>query len=229
MTDYCPDSGHYGSDIIVADMRIEIAAPVLTWKDHGLTFIEGKGARRRFKKQKIDLHVAHFTGGEGTARQTFRTLTGRRLGVEFLIDSWGVVWQFADPARIDTFDAGHVNPRSVGTEITCYGFRRPGKAIPRPGRDRPVYTTTLNGRLRQFAAFTPWQLKAFLALDEGLRTVLPAIRRRIPRNGNRRLIRRKLTKAELATFSGVLGHFHVSRPKSDPGTELFDALDCAGY
>ena len=223
------DSGYYGNEIIFADMRVEIAAPVITWHEHSLTFKVGKGARRRHPKQKIDIHCVHWTGGEGTARATHRTLTSRELGVEYLIDPWGIVWQFADPAKLDVFDVKTISPRSVGTEITNYGFRRPGQPIPRPGRDRPIYRTQLNGRARSFAAFTPWQLKALLALDAGLRTVCPAIKKQIPRNGNGRLIRRKLKKAELDNYSGVLGHFHVSSRKLDPGTDIFEALEAAGY
>lgn len=229
MTSFDPNSGYYGNEIIVADLRVPVAAPVLTMEDHGLEFRAGKGARRRFPKQLIDLIVVHWTGGERGARQVFRTLTSRALGVEFVVDPWGIIWQFADPARVDTFDAKGVNPRSIGIEMTNFAFRRPGKPIPRPGRDRPRYRTQLNGRAREFASFTPWQMKACVALCDALTATVRTIPRTIPRNGNNNLIRRKLKKAELDAYAGVLGHFHVSGSKLDPGTDIFEMFDAAGY
>lgn len=222
-------SGQFGNEILIANMRVQIDAPVLTWHDHGLTFKAGHGARRRHEKQRIDLCVLHWTGAESTARQTFRVLSGRSLGVEFLIDRQGIVWQFADPALIDTFDAGPVNRRSVGVEITNYGFRRPNQKVPLFGQDRPLYTTQLNGRQRSFAAFYPCQLQSAIALCDGIRGPLRHIEKAIPRNGTNRFIQRVLKKRELDSFAGVLGHFHVSERKADPGTEIFEALDLEGY
>ena len=221
------DHGHFRHHIIVGDIHIPCAAPVLTWHDHGLTFKSGAGARRRHPKQKIDLIVLHWTGGEGTAKQIYRTLTSRALGTEFVIDHEGLIWQFADPARIDTFDAGPVNPRSVGIEIANYGYRH-GRA-PGRGRIRPKYTALLNAKPRTFAGFFPGQMRSAVALCDALRKPFKLVERRIPRNGNGDLLLRAMTKTELADYRGVLGHFHVSRRKSDPGTEIFEALTEAGY
>jgi len=221
------DFGHFRNDIIVGHIRVPCEAPVLTWQDHGMRFNNGRGARRRHPKQKIDLIVLHWTGGEGTAKQIYKTLTSRELGVEFVVDREGVIWQFADPARVDTFDAGRVNPRSVGIEIVNYGFSRgrpPGK-----GAVRPVYQSSLNGKARSFAGFFPGQMRSTVALCDALRGPLKAIPKRLPRNDKGEVLRRVMTHEEVDNYSGVLGHFHVSRKKTDPGTEIFDVLTAAGY
>jgi len=223
------EHGRFGNEIIVGNLRVEVSAPVLTWHQHKMQFIEGEGARRRHPKQKIDLIVLHWTGGEATARQTFKVLTGRELGVEFVIDRQGLIWQFADPARIDTFDAGPVNPRSVGIEMTNYGFRRPNTPVPRHGRVRPLWRQLLNGRQREFASFFPAQVDSAVHLCDALCRVLPAVPRRIPRDKRGAVLKRTMTRSELREYSGILGHFHVSRRKSDPGTDLMTMFEEAGY
>lgn len=194
-----------------------------------MRFKVGRGARRRYKKQRIDTIVLHWTGGEATARQTYKTLSGRDLGVEFMIDRQAVIWQFADPATVDTFDAGYLNPRSTGIEITNYGFSRSKRKIPIKGRDRPVYKTKLNGKNREFASYFPAQIQAAVALCDALRVPLRHVRKAIPRDRSGELLQRTMSRRELAAFSGVVGHFHVSRAKSDPGTDIFEALHQAGY
>jgi len=229
MNSFDIQSGHFQNDIIVGGIRFSVDAPVISMESHGLLFKVGPCARRRAPKQLIDLIVLHWTAGEATARQTYRTLSGRELGVEFVVDRQGIIWQFADPALIDTFDAGSANRRSAGIEITNYGFRRSGKKIPMKGRDRPKYRTTLNGRSREFAGYYPAQIQSAIALCDTLRSPLRYVSKVIPRDGNGHLLKRTMTKKELQEFSGVLGHFHISKAKSDPGTDIFEAFDLAGY
>ena len=222
-------TGYFDRHILIGGVKFPVNAPVIPMRTHGKRFKVGKGARRRFPKQKIDLIVLHWTGGEASALSTFRTLTRRDLGAEFVIDNSGVIWQFADPATIDTFDAGYVNPRSVGIEITNYGFRSSRSKVPSAGRYRPMYETVMNGQTRHFAGFYPVQIQAALALCGTLRAALRNVKRQIPRDPDGNILRRVMTKAEILEYAGVLGHFHVSRAKSDPGLDIFDAFDAAGY
>lgn len=181
-----------------------------------MEFRPGRGARRR--RRKIDLGVWHFTGGEGSARQVFDVLSAKGLGIEFTIDREGVIWQHCDPAEVDTFDAGHVNDRSFGVEIASCGLA----PLLRRGADRGTYFGRVHGASEEFACFYPQQLASAVALANTMSEAC-GIPRRLPSHLS------VLTAAELAAFTGHLGHLHVSRAKVDPGPQLFDALRSAGY
>ncbi len=217
------------SGLIIGGKEVPCLLPVRNWMEHGMEVKVGRGSRRRHPKTEIDLFVLHWTGGEGSAKGLFRVLNHRALGVEFAVDRDAAIWQFADPVKVDTFDAGKFNPRSVGVEIVNYGFRRKVADIPRAGRKRPLYQTTLNGRKRTFARFTPAQMAAAIALTEAVTDAIPTIPKQIPRDEGGQILQRTMTAASLKSFSGVVGHFHLTKKKSDPGTEIFKALDSVGY
>ncbi len=221
--------------IILGGERFPCDAPVLTWEDHGLEFKAGRGARRQI--QEIDLFVMHWTGGENEPPRMFDVLERRKLAVEFAISGheaipgYALIWQFCDPILTDAFQAGKVNRRSMGCEVINYGFRRLKNLhrIPRAGRDRETYPTRWNGRKRTFARFRPHQLHSALALVEAvIRSGTTKIEAAIPARGGEPLAR-VMTAAELARFSGVLGHNHVGRRKSDPGTDLIAMLSANEY
>lgn len=209
-------------DIIVGGKRWPVVAPVELWDDTGLETTPGRGARKR--KRAIDLGVFHWTGGEGGAQTLFRVLTKRQLGVEFYIGHDGTIWQFCDPALVDTFDAGRVNDRSFGAEIANYGFRGRGKPIPRKGLKRPQYNCDLNGRRRKFAHFWPAQIAAALSLADAMSKAC-SIPRAVPESGGGYWVEPNTLSAErLDAFKGHLGHFHITSRKSDPGMDLLETF-----
>ena len=213
---------------IIGGQQYYCTAPVLTWRDHGLEFQPGHGARER--RETVELHVVHVTGGEGAPPRMFSTLEKRELGVEFAVDVDGTIWQFCDPLEVDTFDAGYVNRRSVGTEIVNYGYRSRRAEIPFRGRDRPTYETTIHGRRLRMARSWPVQIASLLALQETLASCPKlSIARALPRDSRGELRTGLMTRQEVADYSGVIGHFHVSRSKIDPGTDVLDALAACGY
>lgn len=201
--------------------------------ESGLEFVPKRGARRRYpKKTDIDLIVLHWTGGEGPAERVFRVLYKRRLGVEFVIDRDGVCYQFADPITTDTFDAGAVNPRSIGVEMVNYGYRKWWRNIPRKGRDRVIDHQMLQGGKRGVARFYPDQMRTMVMLCDALVDLVPTIPANIPKvwNGHCWKVRpSRMDKHEIADFKGVLGHYHLTRRKLDPGLEPFRVLMRAGY
>jgi len=227
--DYIPETA---GGLILGGEQWHCDVPVFNPEDHGLEVEIGDGARRRHpKRTELDLFVLHWTGGERNPPGLFETLEARELGVEFAIGHFGDVWQYADPLLVDTFDAGKVNPRSMGVEIVNYGFRGKGRKPPgRWGKSRDLYETKLNGRKRTFARFRPAQINSAVALLEAvIASETTLIERRIPRDGAGVFMARQMARAELRAFNGVLGHFHVSGRKSDPGTDIFDALDACGF
>lgn len=220
--------------LILRDMCVDCAVPVIDWHEHGMRFEPGKGARQRTREP--DLFVAHWTGAENPATTLYNTLinhkvkdkdTGKMrpapLGVEFYIDPDANVYQFADPAHVDTFDAGDYNARSIGCEIASFGHRVP------KGKKRNTASQEINSKRYDVAVFTPEQMRAFVFLLAAVLRWFPKIPMRVPRDATGTIIKRTLTKEELATYSGVVGHFHLTERKVDPGLEPFEVLSECGY
>lgn len=198
--------------------------PVYNWHDHGMQFGVGDGGRKR--REKIDLSVWHWTGGEGDVRLLYRVLETRELGVETFIDADGVIYQFADPLEVDTFDAGPYNPRSWGTEITNYGFTGPGRSS--PNMKRPTYRMRMHGRDHTFASFFPAQIASALALANAQSKALP-IARAVPTGADGKLFAAEIPRPWLRAFSGHVGHFQLTAGKCDPGNDLLSAYLADGF
>lgn len=210
--------------LIIGGEKVPCRWPVFDWTEHGMKFEPGDGARQR--KLPIDLFVWHWTGGEGNATQLYNVLDRKDFGVEFYVDQGGGIFQFADPVFVDTFDAGFVNPRSVGCEIASVGH---GPINPRWPRER--YTMKLNGRKVAPARFYDAQIQAALALADAVSDAIPTLPKKVPKGlfGFGGLVTRTLTPRELRTVKGHIGHFHVNAEKTDPGADLLEALIAHGY
>lgn len=205
--------------VIVGGKSWPCASEVRGVADHGMEFKPGHGARKRLTLPRFI--ALHYTADELEAPNLFAALLNRKpdpLGVEFAVDREGVIWQFCDPAQIDTFDLGKYNSVSVGIEITSCG-RAPLKG---KGIDRGTYVDTIGGERITFASFYLRQSKATLDLVDTLAEAF-----QIPRvvATDKRL----LTPAEIDAFHGVLGHYHVSADKRDPGTQILSDLVGHGY
>ena len=218
-------------EVIVDGKGYACAAEVVTWHRHGMQFAPPLGARRRWPLlTPIDLFVVHVTGGENPPSVVYEVLRKRALGVEFMIAADGVIWQFCDPYFVDTFDAGHVNARSVGVEIVNHGWTANASLAERWSTLRPRYETKIHGRKIKMAASHPAQVDALVALADTL-TACPllAIPRRVPRDSAFALDASLWDSDRVAKFAGVIGHLHLSGAKIDPGTDVFAALAAAGY
>lgn len=195
---------------------------VLTWHDHGVQFRAGEGFNKK-RNRDVTLSIFHWTGSENPPLTMVKTLRARKLGVEFAIDRDGCVYQFADPIEVDTADAGPVNARSVGIEIVNYGVRSWDRAwlAPKLGKDRVPSAQRIHGRYVTVAGFYPAQVAAACALADTLsRCPLLRIARAVPVGEDGRVTPTALAPAELAAFSGHIGHLHVTKSKLDPGLEL---------
>lgn len=227
------------SDIIIDGQRFHVGIAghesprVLTWHDHGVEFRAGEGFNKR-RRSTIDLCVWHWSGGENEPLTMVRTLRKRKLGIEFAIGSTGVVYQFCDPMRVDTADAGPVNARSVGVEVINYGvrsfsreddaFRAGGLLIPKRGVGRTRSEHTIHGRRHTVASFYPAQIAAAQALADALSRALP-IPPQVPLDDSRNwVIDHALSADALGAFSGHVGHYHVSKRKLDPGPQFMREL-----
>jgi N-acetyl-anhydromuramyl-L-alanine amidase AmpD len=95
------------------------------------------------------------------------------------------------------------------------GIRTPG-FVGHPARP-DLLKGNIQGRDLEQYDFTPEQYHALVRLTATLCKVLPGIKCDYPKDEEGRLIREKLSDAELERYEGVLGHFHVQTDKVDPG------------
>jgi len=197
-------------------------------------------------QQYIDLFVIHYDAC-GTSRRCFEVLQDLRgLSVHFMLDVDGTIYQTLD-LKERAWHAGTANDRSVGIEIAnigaypdmktleeWYGFdpccrpyitfpasldtssiRTPG-FVARPARAEVIHGE-INGRKLYQYDLTKAQYDALIRLTATLCRVLPRIQPDYPRDEDGALRTTMLTKEELGDFSGLVGHFHITTDKVDPG------------
>lgn len=89
----------------------------------------------------------------------------------------------------------------------------------RPRRNEPV-----SGRIRDTEYvqydYTPEQYAALMRLTAALCDIFPKLRPDAPRMPDGKVFDRTLTDEQWASFSGILGHYHVQGNKSDPGPAM---------
>ncbi|HNO77242.1 MAG TPA: N-acetylmuramoyl-L-alanine amidase [Phycisphaerae bacterium] len=194
----------------------------------------------------IDLFVIHYDVC-GTSRQCFKVLHDLRgLSVQFMLDLDGTIYQTLD-LKERAWHAGSANDRSVGIEIANIGAYknmdtlnkwyskdedgRPYVTLPkwmkkdgiktpdyvaRPARDEPVKGNIQGTDLMQYD-LTDAQYESLIKLTATLNAALPKIELDYPRNDDGTLRTVAFDEAEMADYSGVLGHYHVTKRKTDPG------------
>jgi N-acetyl-anhydromuramyl-L-alanine amidase AmpD len=95
------------------------------------------------------------------------------------------------------------------------GVRTPGFAG-QPARAEAVEGKIHGQDLVQYD-FTPQQYAALAKLTAAVCTVLPRIECKYPTDASGKLIAGKLLDKELENYHGVLGHYHLTTSKVDPG------------
>lgn len=95
------------------------------------------------------------------------------------------------------------------------GIRTPN-FIARPVRDQPV-TGEINGRELMMYDLTAEQYAALIKLTAALSRIFPQIELVAPRDEDGHVISHALSHDELTAFKGVIGHYHLTDNKSDPG------------
>lgn len=187
---------------------LEIARP---WP-----LIPGRG-----KLARADLVTLHWSVTK-SARQTYEVLNQRGLGCHLLVDSDGSVIQVGDLDQVQWTTKG-VNQRSVGIEITTpYEL-----SAQDPAHLRPVWELGVRGDKTKHLGFYPEQVLVLLDLVKALCDML-SLPRVIPGRAGH-AFNDTLAPERLASFRGVLGHYHVSHDKIDAGTAIWDAFLAAGF
>jgi hypothetical protein len=211
--------------IILDGKEVEVGAPVVTWNEHGMTWTKTPNVIPR--ELDPDLIIWHWTGGENSPEGFYGTLNNRGLGITFYITREGFIYQFADPCVFDPKDTGGaMGRRSISLEIANYGFLVPrGKDKTGRGSDRVVDRgIRIHGVKYDVARFYPQQIHTVAALTKVLCEEL-GIPRQFPREKDGSLALRELTNQEKRSFKGIIGHFHKTDQKADPGYHIFHELE----
>lgn len=201
--------------------------------------VRGGGWTLDLLRARVDQFVVHYSAS-ATAEDCFRHLHDvRGLSAHFLIDADGTVYQTLD-LKERAFHATTSNDRSVGVEVANVGARPVGEDhseqthyyvedargpklnLPefarelRPDTPRLVVGTVQGEACRQYD-FTPEQYAALAKLTAALADVFPRLPLDAPRGSDGQVVPHVLPPADLARFTGVLGHHHVQANKLDPG------------
>jgi N-acetylmuramoyl-L-alanine amidase len=194
----------------------------------------------------VDQFVLHYDVC-GTSRQCFKILHDRReLSVHFLLDVDGTLYQTLDLSDT-AWHARQANSRSVGIEIANIGAYPPGEGtldewyatdelgpyvrfpewmkttgirsagfVARPARPERI-TGAIHGRDCEMHDFTAEQYATLVKLAAGLCRTFPALAPDCPRDAEGQVRTDALSDEEFAQFRGILGHFHITEDKRDPG------------
>lgn len=209
--------------LIAGGKELATECRVKHWRATGLEFA---GLRRRQETRHL---VHHWTGGSRPGPQVFDVLKQRRLSVHLCVDPDGTVWQFCDLDRrcshagtLDDWDKdGHelsANAWSIGIEAVNPAAPR----APLKGVQRAVVREVIHGQAQDATTFTAAQTRALLELTQVIcaRYELPLA---VPMESGD-VLARVLTEPEFEAFYGVLGHFHLTKAKRDPGLALMRAV-----
>lgn len=208
--------------------------------------VEQQGWTLENLQDVVDQFVIHYDVC-GTSRQCFKILHDvRGLSVQFMLDVDGTIYQTLD-LKERAWHAGSANDRSIGVEIAHIGAYpnmktldawyeidpdgRPFVTFPSSlnptgirtpeftayASRRELITGTINGSKLMQYDFTDQQYAALIKLSAALHRVLPKMRLDAPREPDGTVIPGVLTDEQMASFSGLLGHYHVTRGKTDPG------------
>jgi N-acetyl-anhydromuramyl-L-alanine amidase AmpD len=198
-------------------------------------------------REVVDLFVLHYDvcGTSRQCFKVLQDV--RRLSVHFLLDADGTIYQTLDlkerawhatvandrSVGVEIAHIGAYPSLDAPVFRTWYGFdeeglrvvfpewmavtgiRTPG-FVPRPSRQGRI-AGAIHGRTHWQHDFTDEQYAALARLTATLSRVLPRIRLDFPRDERRRVRTDALSSEELSAFSGVLGHYHVTTRKTDPG------------
>jgi N-acetylmuramoyl-L-alanine amidase len=88
--------------------------------------------------------------------------------------------------------------------------------VPRPAREEAVVGAIHGRRLMQYD-FTEEQYRSLIGLGTALCRALPRIRPDAPRDPGGAVRTGVLSEAEIGAFQGLVGHYHLTTAKIDPG------------
>jgi len=183
----------------------------------------------------VDLLVIHYDACGGS-RRCFEVLQDvRGLSVHFMIDRDGTIYQTLD-LKERARHAGSANSRSIGVEMAHPGaYETAPRAteaeaaavsagvmaadgaenvrVARPG----MLSGRIHGQTLFQRDFTEAQYESLAKLSAALSRIFPKLRLDAPRGADSAVTTGLLPPEALAGFHGIVGHFHLTTAKQDPG------------
>lgn len=188
-------AGCAASSAVYRGRAIPAGTRVVLWTDPG-GFAANHHGERTGSVRQIVLHY----DAAGSARRCHEVLEARGLSAHFLVDTDGTVYQTLD---LDgrAWHAGPANDRSIGIEIANLG------AYPEPMEGS--VSGEIHGQLLHQRPFTDAQYEALARL-------VPALCRAFDIPARAPAATTTVLDGAL-DYEGVLGHYHLTREKVDPG------------
>ena len=195
----------------------------------------------------IDMFVVHYDvcGVSRTCFKVLQDQ--RKLSVHFMLDIDGTLYQTLDLAEtawharqanprsvgIEIANMGAYAPGAKSALDTWYAQDEHGTRIvlPKAVGDGGVRTPdfvgrpargvriagTIQGTPYEQYDLTPQQYDTLVKLAAKLCEIFPKIMPDAPRGADGKVTTTALSDAEFAAFHGILGHYHVTKDKQDPG------------
>ena len=154
--------------------------------------------------------------GLGSSKSCFEVLHNERgLSCHFLLDNDGTIYQTLDLAYMG-FHAGGFNARSVGVEICNRGdAKRFPTFYSRTDPRRNVATCKIHNHIYLAFDYTEAQYRAMRSLTRALARALPNMPIDYPQLSPGYQAWEMIDNAK--SYAGLLGHYHTTRRKWDPG------------
>ncbi len=176
-------------------------------------------------KAVVKQFVVHHDGCN-TSDMCFSVLQNERgLSVHFMIDNDGTIYQTIDLGLM-AYHASEWNINSIGVELCNRGD---AKADPnhyssgKYGPKRDVKPVKINGNTILAFDYTPAQYDSFTRLARALQRLLPNLPAEFPQSSAGIQSWETMPPSASFSFSGYIGHYHLTNQKWDPGP--FDFKD----
>ncbi len=172
------------------------------------------------------ISVHFLLDADGTIYQTFDLKDASRQTGDINDNSIGVeianIGAYPPNDKDSTLSKWYGQDDQGNTILTLPKWLEPTTApwpegfVARPARNEPV-TGVVQGQTLQQYDFTPQQYDALIKLAATLSKVFPDIQLDVPRDEDGKMITDALEQEDLDNFHGIVGHFHVTKNKIDPG------------
>lgn len=215
--------------------------------DEQRALVEERGWELEELQREVDQFVIHYDvcGTSRQCFKILHDIRG--LSVHFMLDADGTIYQTIDLKErgwhageandrsigIEIAQIGAYPSASTpelrnfytrdegGVKLQFPAFLQRGvprtDAVLRPARGGELITGEIHGKTFWQYDFTDQQYEALAHLVAALRKALPKIELQVPRDAEGGVRSNALSAAEREAFSGLLGHYHITRNKTDPG------------